>query len=57
MFELGLFIIAACFFLSGMNFTMWLENQDRTRNLIVAVFVGLTGTVNLVTLAAKIHYL
>jgi hypothetical protein len=57
MINIVLFLVAACFFLCGMNFTMWLENRSRTRNLAVAVFVGMAGAANLVTLAAKIHNL
>jgi len=54
MILLGMFLIAACFFLSGLNFAAWLQDRSRINNLTVAICVFLVGASNLGTLVGYV---
>jgi hypothetical protein len=48
-----MFVIVLCLFVGGMNFSVWLYDNTKTRNLVFAVVNLLLGIFNLVALVGR----
>ena len=47
-------LFIACFFLSGMNFAVWLNDTERTRSLVLSCVLFTIGLSDLVALLKNI---
>ena len=50
-------VIVLCLFTAGMNFVVWLDDHDKTRNLVLAVVNIILGIFNLMALVGHVSNL